>query len=469
MAITDSFESSLASAATISNRPKEDNIRPSAKEWQVSICIKSLISTNPNRYPRLHLGWNHKECVDVYCYFNSRPYSADFKIEWAIHPLGPPFHGKSSPMSFEYILQLVDTKSKSDMVKRAIIIGLSTQYHWQNKFKDDAPVYKHVEPTPKEILTSWENHSLNISEDGNIEKVKDAVMLIFGFYITKDVVKLLQRFSALNKISVFETNTWRQMLCFKCCPKKDAPGSPTISISPKGNPRKRKNDGSQDNDQPSPKRPALPASEDNASSRDVVSNTTTNAGQVSTPSDAIDPAPPVATPSADLVSTRPADADQPRSTPREIEIAQSPSTVRENLVSSAFSTTLTISSWLRLLPTLTLDSRKTSSTIQKWLKDSFAIDATWEDVTKMTESAKADNASPLQTTAFKCMVATVRKDLGTILMSPHMPTGIDTTRRGSLRGLSGNIEVVVRRASGEGRRESIGMVNLEPATVSNCA
>ncbi|KAG4441228.1 hypothetical protein IFR05_003276 [Cadophora sp. M221] len=454
MAISDSSESSFASAATISNCSAEDNIRPSAEEW----------------YPRLHLGWNHKECVDVYCYFKSRPYSADFKIEWAIHPLGPPFHGKGNPISFEHILQLVGTKSNSGMVKKAIVIGLSTQYHWQNKFKENTPVYEQVEPTPKEILTSWENHSLNTSEDENAEKVKNDVMSTFGFYITKDKVKLLQGFSALKKISVFETNTWRQLMCFKCCPAKDTPSSPDSPISPKENPRKRKNDGSHDKDQPGPKRLALPASEEDASSRDVTRSTTTKAGPVSTLSKATEAAPQVTTPSADPISTRVADANQPQNTPGEIGAgAEIPSTTHETLTSPAFSTTLIISSWLRLLPTVTLDSGNTSSIIQKWLKDSFAIDVTWEDISKMTDSAKADNISPLQTTVFKCTVATVREDLGAILMNPHIPTGIDAARRGSLRGLSGNVEASVRRASGGGRSESSGTISSGTTTISNCA
>ncbi|KAH7317567.1 hypothetical protein BKA65DRAFT_483051 [Rhexocercosporidium sp. MPI-PUGE-AT-0058] len=452
MAISGSSESSVASAATICERPSEDHVRPSAEEW----------------YPRLHLGWNHKECVDVYCYFKSRPFNSDFKIEWAIHPLGPPFHGKRQPMSFEYTLQLVDTQSKSGTVKNAVAIGLSTQYFWQKKFKEDARVYEHVEPTPEEILTSWENHSLDISEDGNVEKVKDAVMSTFGFYISKGAVALLSGFSALNKVSVFETNTWRQMMCFKCCPRKDILDSPDAPISQKENPRKRKNNDSQDDNQPSPKRSALSVRE-GSSNRAATSAAVEDAVQASIPREDIEATSPAAT-GANLVSTTTTDSNQASSASEDIEAAapaQSPA--HETLVSSALSRTLTISSWLRLLPALTLQSGKNSTTIQKWLKDGFAIDVTLDDITRMTESAKVENISPLQTAEFKCMIAIFREDLGAMLMSPHIPTGIDMTRRGSLRGLSGNVEAAVRRASGASQSEGNLMVKSGLRGISNCA
>ncbi|KAH7386179.1 hypothetical protein BKA64DRAFT_135529 [Cadophora sp. MPI-SDFR-AT-0126] len=228
MAASSSSELSLASPATLADDPGEKHVRPSAEEW----------------YPRLSLGWNHKECVNVYCYFTAPPTHADLEIMWALNPLGPPFHGKRQPMSFGHILHLVDTQSSSNAAKRAIAVGLSTQYHAQERFLEDSPVYEHSEPTSEEILIAWEDHSLDISNDGNVKKVKDAVMSTFGINIRLDDVALLKHFGTFNKVSIFETRTWRQMICFKCCPKKKAPDSTTALCSRKENLRKRKYDES---------------------------------------------------------------------------------------------------------------------------------------------------------------------------------------------------------------------------------
>ncbi|PVH71974.1 hypothetical protein DL98DRAFT_612651 [Cadophora sp. DSE1049] len=376
MATSSSSEVSVVSPGTLVDDPAEKHVRPSAEEW----------------YPRLYLGWNHKECVDVYCYFTAPPFHADLEIVWAINPLGPPFHGKRHPISFNHILQLVDTQSNSDAVKRAIAVGLSTQYHAQERFKEDAPVYRHIEPTSEEILVAWEDHSLNISEDDNVQKVKDAVMSTFGFNMRKDDVELLKRFSTLNRVSIFETNTWRQMMCFKCCPKKKGPGSPAAPISRKENLRKRKS--SEDSAEPAPKRLALPVSEEAASNTDLAISTTaadgqalivpeqeevaaatsstdlvsrlhTNVGEASNAPRLIEGVPATAS-SADMVTTTSIDSIQALSSPGEFDTTQrdQPPTPAIS-VNSAFSTTLTIASWLRLLPAVKLHSGNTSNTVQK--------------------------------------------------------------------------------------------------------
>ena len=453
-----------------------------------------LIDANAYRYPRLYLGWNHKECVHVYCYFIAPPFHADLEIKWAINSLGPPFHGKRQPMSFDHILQLVDTERNSDAVKQAIAVGLSTQYHAQERFKEDTPIYRRIEPTSVEILIAWEDHSLNIAEDDNVQMVKDAVMSAFGFSIRKDNVELLKHFSILNKVSIFETNTWRQMMRFKCCPKKNVPGSLAAPMSRKENLRKRRiDDISKDSDEPVSKRFALPTSPDVTSSPDLPQPTTSSGGHASATSEQIDVAAaasstdsealtianvnpsnnipdynkqaPSTGSSTNVVSKTGTNADQASNAPEQVEealttgsstntiLATSINTVQAVnpsrevetaqrdlpptpviAVNSALSVTLTISTWLRVLPATTLYSGNISSTIKKWLKDTFDIDATSEDIAKITESATAENISPLQTTAFRCMAVAARKDLGNILMNPRGPVGVDTTRRASFPG-----------------------------------
>ncbi|KAK0111354.1 hypothetical protein ONS95_001715 [Cadophora gregata] len=454
LAVSNSSHCSVASPATLSGDPADHHVRPSAEEW----------------YPRLYLGWNHKLCVDVYCYFTARPFHADLEIKWAIHPLGPPFHGKRQTMSFDHILQLVDTQSNSDAVRAAIALGLSTKYHAQGKFKDDTPVYNLIEPTSEEILIAWEDHSLDISEDDNTQRVKEAVMSTFGFNIRTDDVELLIHFSRLNDVSIFETNTWRQMMCFKCCPKKNASRSPAALMSRTANLRKRKNDEiSESTIEPSSKRVALSGPKEVASNADLKSSTAVCDSQVLVAPGHSEPSQPASL-NTDPVAKRGQASDaaeQGQEAPAAvsstslvvgtgIDITQAPNSLGETdvpplpaiAVNSALSTILTISSWLRLLPSATILSGNTCSTVQIWLKDTFEIDAASEDITKMTESARAENISPLQTTVFRCMAIAARKDLGNILMNPRGPTGVDVTRGASLRVVSGNIGAAVRKAFG---------------------
>ena len=422
-------------------------------------------------------------------------------------------------MSFDHILQLVDTERNSDVIKLAIAVGLSTQYHAQERFKEDTPIYRRIEPTSEEILIAWEDHSLNIAEDDTVQMVKDAVMSAFGFSIRKDDVELLNRFSILNKVSIFETNTWRQMMCFKCCPKKNLPGFLAAPMSKKENLRKRKIDEiSKDSDEPAFERLALPTPPDVTSIPDLPQPTTSSERHASPMSKQIDaaaaasssnsiatttgnatPAPTVpenvgAASATNVVSKTGTNADQASDALEQVEeppatgtrtdmaVATSIKTgqalnfvgsepAQRDLpptpvlaVNSALSSTITICSWLRLLPTATLYPGNTSGTIKKWLKDTFDIDATSEDIAKMTESARAENISPLQTTIFRCMAVASRKDLGNILMNPRGPVGVDMTRRASLRGVSGNIEAAVRKASG-----CVDVLaKMELKSVSNC-
>ncbi|KAL2065475.1 hypothetical protein VTL71DRAFT_3145 [Oculimacula yallundae] len=430
-----------------------NEMRPSAEEW----------------YPRLHLGWNHKECVDMYCYFALRPFNADIEVKWAIHPTGPPFRGKSQPMSFDHILQLADMQSTSDSVQKAIAMGLSTQYYSQKMFRLGTPAYQQAEPTPEEVLTAWEAHSLDISDAGNIEMVKNAVMSTFGICITKGEVELLTQLGSLSKISVFETNTWRRMLCFRCCPKRDNSSGLASPVSSNDNFRKRKNDDMQENDQPAPKRLALPVPQVTPSrERTWIA---TDPRPISATSECII----VALPKVASPSTSDTHALQAASSPESSDKAQRNQSLAHKIsISEALSNTLTISSWLRLL--LTLDvysvkaySRESSTIIQKWLKDTFDIDLRWSAVYSLTESAKLENVSPLQTAAFKCMVATARKDLWTTLMSLRPSAGIDQARRISLGGLSGNIEEAMRKALRAGPKESDVMFNSQLTRISNRA
>ena len=229
-------------------------------------------------------------------------------------------------MSFDHILQLVDTERNSDVIKLAIAVGLSTQYHAQERFKEDTPIYRRIEPTSEEILIAWEDHSLNIAEDDTVQMVKDAVMSAFGFSIRKDDVELLNRFSILNKVSIFETNTWRQMMCFKCCPKKNLPGFLAAPMSQKENLRKRKIDEiSKDSDEPAFERLALPTPPDVASIPDLPQPTTSSKRHASPTSEQIDAA--AAASSSNSIPTTTANVTPAPTVPENVEAASATNVV----------------------------------------------------------------------------------------------------------------------------------------------
>lgn len=190
-------------------------------------------------------------------------------------------------------------------------------------------------------------------------------------------------------------------------------------------------------------------------STDLVSTTDATAGQASNTPKSTEEA--SLTPSStDMVVTKSVDTAKAPHSPGEIDTARRDLPPIPHIpINSALSTTLTISSWLRLLPVTTDRYGNTSSTIQKWLKDTLNIHATSDDITKITESSKAENISPLQTAASRCMALAARKDLGNTLMTPCGPAGAGMTSRASLRGVSGNIEAAVRKASGRVRREDV--------------
>ncbi len=353
----------------------------------------------------------------MYCYFTSRSNDPKAKIQWAIHPLGAPFHAKRNLNSLDNILRLVGIQSASDVVRNAIVSGLSGQYFSQVRFENDAPVYMNAEPTPEEQLAAWEDHSLDISEGGNMDKVQEAIMATFGIYVTKDEVELLTRFSILSKVSPFETNTWRHILCYRCCPKKDTPPCipAAVPVSRKENLLKRKKvDREEVKDEPTSKRASPPATQTAASST-ALSTTTSSSRPLKPPVLGI----PLALPFFPNESIFP--------------------TLSRNLI---------LASWLRLLPSLPLHGEKTLTTIQGWLKKYFEIDARWEDITKITTSAKKERISPLQTAVFKCMVATARQDVAGILMNPYLPTAPEKARRESLRVFSGQVDAALRMGSG---------------------
>jgi hypothetical protein len=99
------------------------------------------------------------------------------------------------------------------------------RYYEQTKFTEDTPIYDPsvykgivVRQTYEQVLSQWDMGKLDIKLDRDINDVRTAVGVVFGFDIKNEMVEFITRVGKLGS-SVFETQTWLSLLCYRSQPK----------------------------------------------------------------------------------------------------------------------------------------------------------------------------------------------------------------------------------------------------------
>jgi hypothetical protein len=300
----------------------------------------------------------------VYVYFGEGGASQDPKINWAIHPMGPPFRGQRQPLTFDHHLTISDIDCddylKSEL-KLAMTRMLSNKYHSQEPFPPHTPIYHR---TSEELLASWEHGKLDIDQPGTIDEIKGALITSFGFSISNLDIEFLTK---LGKVGtpIFESNRWLEILCFRSQPP---------AISPDLNHKLgRKSDDSENTLEPSP---AL----NNKLKRksDDIGNT---------------PEP---------------------SSPKRLAISATIGKIP--CPTDVLKSNLTVSKWLRLELDISDDSNLEA--VRQWLNKTYDVEFEFADVKKITEEAELSKKSPLRTTAFQSLIANASIEISRALMNP---------------------------------------------------
>jgi hypothetical protein len=300
----------------------------------------------------------------VYVYFGADGSSQDLKINWAIHPIGPPFRGKQQPLTFDYILKITDIDCddhlKSDL-KLAMIRMLSDKYHSQEAFPSHTPIYHR---TSEEVLVLWEHSKLDIDQPGTIDEIKGPLTTSFGFSISNLDIEFLTK---LGKVGtpIFESNRWLEILCFH-----SQPSSISRDLNDK---RGSKSNESENTLEPTP-------GLDNKLKRK--SDDSGNAPESSS-------------------SKRLAISTIPEKIPCPTDV------LRRNL---------TISKWFRLELDISDDSNLEA--VRQWLNKTYDVESEVADVKKITGEAKLAKKSPLRSTAFQSLVAEASIEISSALINP---------------------------------------------------
>ena len=300
----------------------------------------------------------------MYVYFGEGGASQDPKINWAIHPTGPPFRGKRQPLTFDHNLKIADIdcddRLKSEL-KLAMIRMLSDKYHSQEPFPPHTPIYHR---TSEEVLALWEHGKLGIDQPGTIDEIKGALTTSFGFSISNLDIEFLTKLCKVGT-PIFESNRWLEILCFRSQPPAISPdlnhklgrkgGDSENTLEPPpdlNNKLKRKSDDSENTPEPSsPKRLAI----------------STTTGKIPYPTDVL-------------------------------------------------KSNLTVSKWLRLELDISDDSNLEA--VRQWLNKTYDVEFEFADVKKITEEAELSKKSPLRTTAFQSLIANASIEISRAPMNP---------------------------------------------------
>jgi len=310
------------------------------------------------------LGWNHKESTDVYVYFGADDSSQDPKINWAIHPMGPPFRGKQQPLTFDHNLKIADIDCDDHLkseLKLAVIRMLSDKYHSQEPFPPHTPIYGR---TSEEVLALGEQGKLDIDQLGTIDEIKGALTTSFGFSISNLDIEFLTKLGKVGS-PIFESNRWLEILCFRSLP----------SAIPRDLDDKR---GSKSNESENTLEPSLDLDNKLKRKRDDSEN--------------------APEPSS---SKRLAISTTPEKVPCPTDV------LRSNLI---------ISKWLRLELDISDDSNLEA--VRQWLNKTYDVESEVAHVKKITVEAILAKKSPLRTTAFQILVAEASIEISSALMNP---------------------------------------------------